>query len=1377
LKGAGMPSNGGLFDYQCAEAVKDNYDYDYNAYFNPQIKVRTQGCFGVCWFEDKTLSYNGECAYFATSSLVIPMRICARVAFKGYDGEVDDDGYMYINNDTTKPGHLTSKGYSELDRDYSIEEIRVNEATGAQTTSTVTYKIYPPKICAYKDPDLFVTWMKNGGPFSNIGQIVTAIQSDSHLPTIDYLDWNPTSQPLHKTTYGSPIISILIFLIGQAVNLADMLGGALEKLFKNMNSDFLVDVMNYIQEAVDFIGPIILDVLTQLNSLNRIVDGSLGCVNVPLGPPPPPFCPTLSNNYRPLEMHQICKTNHDGTVQVPTLQEQCQKSSTANKYLSPTIRATFDYLIPTCKANVSPSNSCVTFTNVGSPQIMRNLYGGLDFVPKCGGAITSGCVNTSFAATTSWTYNNISYSGYRLVYGYKASASISTPLDSYIYPDAQGTTHYPDCANTSNGCIFLYGINSGPYYDMNMSFPTTEPTYNNSDLTTTRNFTLQVGSNTQSITALAKIVRTTDDTKPQSQGQLCLYDNADNRQVGCQERLTPPKPIVYSCGSPSANITCTSTHFLPKMVASVESAGMSSQGVVTPITIDNGAAVKVNLGGRDYDSFVTDANFRTIPYSPPADHAYSANSRYGNYVGDVNPFSTTGEIYIDGLEYDYGRYIVGGEKLCLTGYEYQRCSTEYNKNCVLTQLVDGVASSILANRITPTASAGPTLSDSQYFNYGVTSFDRATQTIRDKTPIEMNLCVAVPTPPKCAAVAETSANEASGFATWPESAPSENVTGTCLPDYISADPNGPQRACYLNKTTKTSSYQGVIPGTECLNGLKLNSQQKWQKIPISMITNDIYDINITGEVSLCKGYVPSNNLQQSSANDSSGNAVAIPRLSETNNNGVGLKLNPRDNAWKNVADLYPGDKLSVMVGPKNICEYLQICSANQTFYNVMTKSNESANCSPGLQDYHALCGTIGVWNNKPYDSDWFSGGSGLLHQISNLSPQLGTISPRNLNWSDRPVYASADGMAGYKILYQNFNNSVSGTYQIKYSDSNYDDNHGGYIIYVKQTKCVRTNGQPQTDAGKTNRGQIKAYFATSGENPNTTNPAGSDLSVSASGAATFTATGNGYLWLKIDNNDSDYAKSYGMYDITMTKRIFCPASTSVEYSQGFATWPQTPAGVDARGTCDYPGAVLPYRTCLQSGNSAAFSSVATGSYCTDPAAAYIFPYGIYNPTSDGDYINSTSGAILDASYLQANLARSNPSANNSYSYKIYFALSGPTEIASFSINSIKFFGNPTVTLNGTTIFNKNTTNLTGWTNSTAASGTTYFANSATSGNVKQYLVAGLNTINIDIPAGTLYNSLYAPTTIIFNYAIVPWTIDWGGGFDFGGGFSFGGGGK
>ena len=255
----------------CAEGLRDDYLYDFNEYFNPKIKVRMQTCNAAsCWTKSKNLKYNGQCAYWVTGYGPFPMkRLCARVALE--DDNVAErrnncnhtnsgvnfkDDCVYSSNH-----HLNKEGVWVEDAGYTQEYITEDTSicdsgftkdsgySGVGIRCVKTEQLILPKICAYDDPG-----------------VLEFIQG-----TIDLLDVNPTKEALHQTEQGSAIVSFLIFILEQSMNLQEMLYIAIPKLLGKIPG--LDKVMDPIVKAIEFIYDTIgregvLAALNEINSLN-----------------------------------------------------------------------------------------------------------------------------------------------------------------------------------------------------------------------------------------------------------------------------------------------------------------------------------------------------------------------------------------------------------------------------------------------------------------------------------------------------------------------------------------------------------------------------------------------------------------------------------------------------------------------------------------------------------------------------------------------------------------------------------------------------------------------------------------------------------------------------------------------------------------------------------------------------------------------------------------------------------------------------------------------------------------------------------------------------------------------------------------------------
>ena len=205
---------------------------------------------------------------------------------------------------------------------------------------------------------------------------------------------------------------------------------------------------------------------------------------------------------------------------------------------------------------------------------MTTYYGGKDLIRKCPanpGSAGYPCAETTMPASSSWTHGGVTYNGYRLIYAIGSDFRFEQ-LKGYVYKDKNGT-RYPECSsNTDSRCIKLYGINKGQYRDMTLSFPAVENGYNIADKSTSHNFTIL--QHNRNVTLRVK--RQLDEDNEVGPEDLCLYEG--DRLIACQDRIAPPKPEIFACNH--SNVSCSSTHFEPKIIASISSAGDNTKGIV-----------------------------------------------------------------------------------------------------------------------------------------------------------------------------------------------------------------------------------------------------------------------------------------------------------------------------------------------------------------------------------------------------------------------------------------------------------------------------------------------------------------------------------------------------------------------------------------------------------------------------------------------------------------------------------------------------------------------------------------------------------------------------------------------------------------------------
>lgn len=640
----------GYYENICGEETSDS------TYLSPKIRVRGQQCNAfACWSTTDTLDWDGECVTLASGYGLPLLRMCARIAIPADYKEnfPQDPGY-------TPKKHLNFEG-ANVDDDvilgYDNQPIDFN----------------PPKLCLYKDPAFL-----------------------SFTDGFDIMDLNPYKQSAHKISETHPVVKVIIFFAEIASQTSQTPLQLLSTLFDQMNNGdegqttfftVMSDLFQYIGWIIEQIGDAIITLLEEIGQINRAVDStSYGCVNLPMGPYPPPCCPTIAPFFQTAYTQKICRKDSGGVPLPSTGDEPCVVSTLNNNLIKNSVRITFENFVPLCGNGQLPNtDKCVAINNLnlaGTPSALHTLTGKTDVLPLCSNAPSgSVCVNTTIPHTCSVPANGCQ-SGFRVVYGVKVGSTVSPGL--YFRDDLQ------DCpTNNAVACQQIWGINTSEFVDISLTFPTIQST---PDLTPLQTSTSLTDKNGNVVNFSVSIVRTpTFDSAlgfMQDPKQICVTQN--DIVVGCENRAPFTKPIVYDCSNSLAPVSCTSTYFQPKLVASITSGGDITSAVVEPLSAYNTSNVsnQINLAGYNFSSFVTDDSFVKKPFSGTS--SPNPTTLYGTYQNNALPLNpdhsvNTYAVYLYGLEYINDQYHLGGKYSCLENIDINKCPNN-TSICVLTNL-------------------------------------------------------------------------------------------------------------------------------------------------------------------------------------------------------------------------------------------------------------------------------------------------------------------------------------------------------------------------------------------------------------------------------------------------------------------------------------------------------------------------------------------------------------------------------------------------------------------------------------------------------------------------------------------------------------------
>ncbi|RTK92052.1 MAG: hypothetical protein EKK61_06545 [Rickettsiales bacterium] len=404
---------------------------------------------------------------------------------------------------------------------------------------------------------------------------------------------------------------------------------------------------------------------------------------------------------------------------------------------------------------------------------------------------------------------------------------------------------------------------------------------------------------------------------------------------------------------------------------------------------------------------------------------------------------------------------------------------------------------------------------------------------------------------------------------------------------------------------------------------------KWLNTNIQVKQDQVVNLSVRGEVSLCRAYLPINNLQSASDKDIENAAIPIPRIDE-NSPPVSLYIDAKNAEWRNITQVFKNDLVVV-----SLYKDQKTTNPTSSIYNSIEKKLLTADCRDGSTSYSPICGRymsftptnkyvdkcefkaectqcnphqecIGVevngvcnegyhtvtdwcscyeniygvppeayissgihtfpfadnindltanldrdckteqvfidgdYQNKKYF--WYSSdnAAGLLYRFDNSEdPSNKTALGNNYSFAEIQSNQSSVNGESYRIIL-NTQYTQSDSSYLQYRLFNQDDeaenNTGGYVLNIKQTKCRRSNGQTMNDSFQ-GRGQVEYLIATNSADPNSASSQGSAVNLDVNGSGNITASSNGYLWLRIKNNQDDYKESFGQYQVQLTTSV------------------------------------------------------------------------------------------------------------------------------------------------------------------------------------------------------------------------------------------------
>ncbi|MDG1437078.1 MAG: hypothetical protein P8P83_04820 [Rickettsiaceae bacterium] len=134
------------------------------------------------------------------------------------------------------------------------------------------------------------------------------------------------------------------------------------------------------------------------------------------------------------------------------------------------------------------------------------------------------------------------------------------------------------------------------------------------------------------------------------------------------------------------------------------------------------------------------------------------------------------------------------------------------------------------------------------------------------------------------------------------------------------------------------------------------SYGRWINTGMEVSEQQIVKYQISGEVSLCKAYLPQNNLQNTSGRDSSGEKIPIPRINDSGTPPVTIYFDATTDDWRNLTQVFKDDQIVVSLAQE---QKLSSSTLNNSIIGSITKD-----CSEGKSSYDPICGKYSIWNGQ-----------------------------------------------------------------------------------------------------------------------------------------------------------------------------------------------------------------------------------------------------------------------------------------------------------------------------------------------------------------------------------------------------------------------------
>lgn len=134
---------------------------------------------------------------------------------------------------------------------------------------------------------------------------------------------------------------------------------------------------------------------------------------------------------------------------------------------------------------------------------------------------------------------------------------------------------------------------------------------------------------------------------------------------------------------------------------------------------------------------------------------------------------------------------------------------------------------------------------------------------------------------------------------------------------------------------------------------------QWLNTNLRVSSQQKIKFSIKGDISLCKAYLPINNLQRGSNQDINGDLIEIPRVDDKITPPVTLYLAATTQKWRNLTEVFENDQVVVSLLPDQ-----KTTAPSVSVYNSVQKGVITADCRAGARSYSPICGRYSVWDSS-----------------------------------------------------------------------------------------------------------------------------------------------------------------------------------------------------------------------------------------------------------------------------------------------------------------------------------------------------------------------------------------------------------------------------